>query len=67
MQIINIQEIKELAPTDLANKIIETKQALFKLKFQQTTRKTIKTHLFKRYKRMLAQLLTIEYQSKNLT
>lgn len=65
MEIINIQKIKQLTPINLANKIIETKQALFQLKFQQATRKTIKTHLFKRYKRMLAQLLTIQHQSQN--
>ena len=65
MQTINIQEIKQLTPINLTNKIIETKQALFQLKFQQATKKTIKTHLFKKYKHMLAQLLTIEHQYKN--
>lgn len=66
MQIITIKEIKKLTLLDLKKKIIETKQAIFQLKFQQATRKTIKTHLFKKYKRILAQLLTIEHQSKNL-
>ena len=66
MQTINIQTIKQLTPTDLNKKIIETQQAIFKLRFQQATRKTIKTHLFRRYKRMLAQLLTVRHQSKHL-
>ena len=59
MEILTIEKIKQLERTDLNRKIIEIKKLLFDLKFKQATRQTIKTHLFKQYKRMLAQMLTI--------
>ena len=63
MKILTIQEIRKLKNIELNDKILEVKKVLFDLKFKQATKKSIKTHLFKKYKRMLAQLLTIE---KNL-
>ena len=60
MEALTIQEIKKLKNIELTDKIIEVKKALFELKFKQATQKSIKTHLLKKYKRMLAQLLTIE-------
>lgn len=66
MDVITIKEIKNLKTLELNNKIIEVKKALFELKFKQATRQSIKTHLFKKYKCMLAQMLTIEHNYKNL-
>lgn len=63
MEILTIKEIQKLKTIELSSKILEVKKALFDLKFKQATKKSIKTHLLKKYKRMLAQLLTIE---KNL-
>lgn len=60
MNILKIKEIKNLNLEDINSKIIETQHELFNLKFKQATRQTVKTHLFKKYKKMLAQLLTIE-------
>ena len=60
MDILTLEKIKQLKPVDLSNKIIETKKSLLDLKLKQATRQAIKTHLFKQYKQMLAQMLTIE-------
>lgn len=64
MNILTIKEIQNLKQRDIKEKIIETQYALFDLKFKQATRQTIKTHLLKKYKRMLAQLLTVEHNNK---
>nr|YP_009541717.1 ribosomal protein L29 [Synarthrophyton chejuense]AYR05726.1 ribosomal protein L29 [Synarthrophyton chejuense] len=62
---ININEIKKLSQEEISNKIYEVKKEMFELKFKQATRQNIKTHLFKKYKHFLAQLLTIEHNNKN--
>lgn len=64
MNILNINEIKNLKPKEINEKILEVHHELFELKFKKSTRQSIKTHLFKKYKRMLAQLLTIEHNIK---
>lgn len=63
MEILTIQEIRKLENIELNHKILEVKKLLFDLRFKQATKKSIKTDLLKKYKRMLAQLLTVE---KNL-
>lgn len=62
MEILNIQQIKQLKHLELDKKILEVRKELFNLRFKQATKQSIKTHLFRSYKRMLAQLLTIETQ-----
>ena len=64
MKILTIQDIKKLKNIELEDKIIEVQKAIFDLKFKQATRKSIKSHFFKKYKRLLAQLLTVEKQIK---
>lgn len=64
MEILTFQEIKKLEKIELDNKILEVKKTLFDLKFKQAIKKSIKTDLLKKYKRMLAQLLTIENNLK---
>ena len=66
MNLLNKQEIKQLTSIEIIDKIIETKKFLFNLKFKQTTKQSIKPHIFKQYKRMLAQLLTRESQLTTL-
>ena len=56
---ITNQEIRNLSSAEINNKINETRKKIFELKFKQATRQTIKPHLFKKYKRILARLLTI--------
>ena len=60
MEILTIQEIRKLKNIELNNKILKVKKILFDLKFKKASKKSIKTDLLKKYKRMLAQLLTIE-------
>ncbi len=63
---MKINEIRELSKVDIETKIEEVKKEIFELKFKQATRQPIKTHLFKAQKRFLAQLLTVEYNYKNI-
>lgn len=67
MILLQIHEIKNLSLQEIEEKIHAVKKEIFELKFKQATRQPIKTHLFRTYKRFLAQLLTIEhnYQRKN--
>ena len=66
INIITAKQIRNLQPSELSKKIIEVKKALFELRFKQATRQSIKNHLFKQYKRMLAQMLTIEHNYKKI-
>ena len=58
----------EVKPTDLSNlsdneiseKIDDTRRELFDLRFQRATRQLTETHLFKKARVQLAQLLTIQ-------
>lgn len=65
MDILTIEKIKQLEAADLNRKITEIKKLLFDLRFKQATRQTVKTHLFKQYKRMLAQMLTTASNYQN--
>ena len=60
MKILNLKEIKKLTNLELNEKIIEIQTELFDLRFKQATQKSVKSHLFKIYRRMLAQTLTIK-------
>lgn len=60
MKLLTFQEIKQLKDEDLEDNILEVQKNLFDLKIKQATKKTVKTHLFKRYKKMLAQLMTVK-------
>ena len=62
MSFLTLEQIKELKSSEFNSKTLEIKQALFDLRFKQATKKNIKTHLIKKYKKMLAQLLTIQGQ-----
>ena len=64
MEILTTKQIKTLNHTEIQERILEVQQNLFDLKFKHLTKKSIKTHLLKKYRRMLAQLLTIETQLK---
>ena len=65
MKIIAKNEIKHLTPSEISIKIIEVQKYLFELRIKCATKQSIKTHLFKKYKWILAQLLTREHQLKN--
>lgn len=66
MDLMTINEIKNSTAIDINNKIKKTKQIIFELKFKQGTKQTIKPHLIKNYKKMLARLLTINHSLNNL-
>lgn len=60
MKVLTINEIKQLTSLELDKTIIEIQKELFNLRFQQATQKSVKSHLFKKYKKMLAQSLTVK-------
>nr|UAD87858.1 ribosomal protein L29 [Gracilaria textorii] len=60
MPLPKFKDIKHLTNSEIRKKIIELKKEIFELKLKQTTRQTIKPHLFKHKKHQLAQLLTIK-------
>lgn len=66
MNLMTIKEIKNLDTIDINKTIQQTKQTIFELKFKKETRQTIKPHLIKNYKKMLARLLTINHSLNNL-
>lgn len=65
MKILNIEEIKKLSKKDCNEKVLEVQQSLFDLKFKQAVNKSIKPHVLRQHKKMLAQLLTINTKFKN--
>ena len=56
----NIKEFRKLSPEEIDDNIINISKELLYLKIQKATRQNIKPHLFKYYRRQLAQLLTIK-------
>lgn len=65
MKAITKHEMKNLTSSEISGKIVEVQKQLFKLKLKHATKQTIKTHLFKKNKRILAQLLTEQHKSNN--
>lgn len=64
MNLMTLKEIKNLESNNIDQIIIETQQKIFDLKFKLNTKQKVKSHHLKAYKKMLAQLLTINH---NLT
>jgi large subunit ribosomal protein L29 len=60
MALPKIKDARSLSDEDLAEAILAAKRQLFELRFQQATRRPVKTHEFKHTRHRLAQLLTVE-------
>lgn len=56
---MTLNEIKNLTKDEANKKILEIKKQIFELEFKKTTKQNIKTHLLKKHKKTLAQILTI--------
>ena len=52
-------DIISLSNTEISEKIIETENQLFNLRFKKATRQSFKSHEIKNAKRRLAQLKTL--------
>lgn len=65
MKAIAKHEIKNLTSSEISSKIIEAQKYLLDLKLKHATRQNIKTHLFKKYRRILARLLTEQRKFNN--
>lgn len=65
MQTITKDEIKNLAPAEISSKIIQTEKYILELRFKHAAKQPIKTHLFKKHRRILAQLLTEYHRFQN--
>jgi large subunit ribosomal protein L29 len=58
----SIRELETLDYNALDRKIIETKKEIFDLRLKKATFTSLEPHLFKKAKRVLAQLLTLKTQ-----
>lgn len=62
MSLPSIRELETLEDNALDRKIIETKKEIFDLRLKKATFTSLEPHLFKKAKRVLAQLLTLKTQ-----
>ncbi len=53
-------ELRELTDTDISEQIQAIRRELFDLRFQKATSQLTNTHLFKKARTKLAQLLTLQ-------
>ena len=64
MSLPSIKDLETLDDDALDRKIIETKKEIFDLRLKKATFTSLEPHLFKKAKRVLAQLLTLKTQRK---
>ena len=64
MSLPSIKELETLDDNALDRKIIETKKEIFDLRLKRATFTSLEPHLFKKAKRVLAQLMTLKTQRK---
>ena len=62
---MKISEIRKLSSSELTSNIAEMQRRLFELRLSQATKQSAKPHLFKKYKHILAQLLTEEHKFRS--
>ena len=62
MSLPSIKDLETLDDAALDSKIIETKKEIFDLRLKKATFTSLEPHLFKKAKRVLAQLLTLKTQ-----
>ena len=62
MSLPSIKDLETLDDAALDSKIIETKKEIFDLRLKKATFTSLEPHLFKKSKRVLAQLLTLKTQ-----
>ena len=60
-------EVRKLSDADIIEKIDSTRRELFDLRFKRATRQLTETHLFKKARVQLAQLLTIQGERSRST
>lgn len=61
MKLLTSNEIISLDHKQIQEEILNIKKILLDFRMKQATRQTVKSHLFKLYKRQLAKLLTMEH------
>ena len=61
MKLLRSNEIISLDHRQIQEEIRNIKKILLDFRMEQATRQTVKSHLFKLYKRQLAKLLTMEH------
>lgn len=68
MALPKIDACRSLSDQELLDAIVETKRALFQLRFQKATRQLDKeVHQFKHARHRLAQLMTVQRERELLT
>ena len=64
MSFQSFSDFKDFDDAKLSEEIVTAKKSLFEMRLKKATRQTFKPHLFKHTKRKIAQLMTIERQTK---
>lgn len=64
MALPKVEDVRQLSDTDLSDRVVAVKQALFELRMKRSIRQEVKPHEFKHLKHELSQLLTVEHQRK---
>ena len=59
---MTVQDIRTMSDQDMDQKILEIKKTLLDFRIKQATRQSFKPHLIKRYKKQLAQIMTIKHE-----
>jgi large subunit ribosomal protein L29 len=62
MSLPSIKDLEMLDDAAIDRKIIETKKEIFDLRLKKATFTSLEPHLFKKAKRVLAQLMTLKTQ-----
>eukprot|EP00210_Caulerpa_lentillifera_P006494 g6204.t1 len=59
-----MQEFREMSEEQILTEVEECKKQLFQLRIDQALGKSVKTHMFKVYRKKAAQLLTVKRQKE---
>ena len=64
MALPKVEDARQLSDSELSDRVVAVKKALFELRMKRSIRQEVKPHEFKHLKHELSQLLTVEHQRK---
>ena len=59
---LRARDLRGLSPTELAEKLVETRKELFNIRFQTATGTLENTHRLRETKREIARILTVQHE-----
>nr|YP_009313137.1 Ribosomal protein L29 [Dermonema virens]SCW21391.1 Ribosomal protein L29 [Dermonema virens] len=60
ISILSKEEIRSMDTSKIEEHIFEVKKVLFQFRMKQATRQSLKPHMIKKYRKQLAQIMTIQ-------